>query len=108
MFKFFKGEKQNPFNKNKQPKEHMYWFYESIFERDFSTRDSVEWHSFFDDYGMGKAFMNILSDEDYSKPKDNKKKQIFALWLEYLFSYKLYGEYGSENIDKTTYFKTIP
>jgi hypothetical protein len=107
MYRYFKGEKENPFDKEKQNNEYMFWFYESTFERDYSGLDSSEWFDFFNNYGMGDAFMKILSEADYDKPTNEEKKQIFDLWLKYLFSEKLYAEYGGDNWYKEAYFATI-
>ena len=104
IYKCFNGEKENPFDRETQAIEHKFWFYESIFERDYSERDRVEWFEFFSDYGMGDVFMKILLEDDYNKPIENNKKLILGLWLKYLFSEKLYGEYGGENLDKDAYF----
>lgn len=107
MYKYFKGEKENPFDKISQNTQYMFWFYESVFENDFSKRESSEWFDFFDNYGMGEEFMKILSESDYIRPTVEKKKQIFELWLEYLFSNKLYGEYGGNNRYKDAYYSAI-
>jgi hypothetical protein len=107
MYRYFKGEKESPFDKEKQNNEYMFWFYESIFERDYSGWDSSEWFNFFNNYGMGDAFMKILSEADYDKPTNEEKKQIFELWLKYLFSEKLYGEYGGDNWYKDAYYAAI-
>lgn len=103
MYRYYKGEDNSPFDKEKQNTEYMFWLYEASFEKDFSERDSSDWHSFFDGFGMGDAFMNILSNADYEKPTGEKKKQIFDLWLEYLFSVKLYGEYDADNWYQNAY-----
>jgi hypothetical protein len=107
IYRFFKGESENPFDKEKQNTEYMFWFYESVFEKDFSERDSADWFDFFNGYGLGNAFMEIISDTDYNHPTNKKKKQIFELWLKYLFSEKLYSEYGGDNWYKDAYFATI-
>lgn len=106
MFRFYKGEKENPYSNETQNTEHMFWFYESIFARDFAEKDSSEWYKFFGDIGMGDKFMAILTEADYNKPLEDKKKQVFELWLEYLFTYKLYPEYGGENTLKDLYYKS--
>ncbi|SFK99925.1 hypothetical protein SAMN05216357_11084 [Porphyromonadaceae bacterium KH3CP3RA] len=104
MYKYFKGEKENPFDKEKQNAEYMFWLYEASFEKDFSGWGSHDWYYFFDGYGMGDAFMKLLRDPaDYDRPSKDKKKQIFDLWLEYLFTHKLYAEYGGENWHKKEY-----
>lgn len=104
IYKFYKGEEKNPFNKEDQPTHSMFWFYEYMFELDFMTRSSSDWYSFFDDYGFGKKFMGILTEKDYEKPTIERKRAIFDLWLEYLFAHKLYGEYGEESQYKKEYY----
>lgn len=47
LYRYYKGEKENPFDHDKQNKEHMFWFYESIFEKDFAKNDSADWFNFF-------------------------------------------------------------
>lgn len=107
MYRYFKGEKENPFDKEKQNNEYIFWFYESTFDKDFTERETSEWFDFFSNYGMGDAFMEIISEADYDKPTDKTKKQIFELWLKYLFSEKLYGEYGGDNWYRDAYFAAI-
>jgi hypothetical protein len=105
MFRFYQGEKSNPFDKEKQSAQYMFWFYESVFEREFLKNDSSEWYSFFSMHDdMGKEFMRILSESDYERPTQDKKKPLFELWLTYLFKYKLYPEYGGENKDEKLYY----
>jgi hypothetical protein len=106
MFRFYKGEQENPFDQVKENAAHMFWFYESIFNSDFLKNESSDWYSFFSMHDTGDKFMAQLEDEDYIRPSENKKKQIFELWLEYLFTFKLYPEYGGENTYKAKYFST--
>jgi hypothetical protein len=40
--------------------------------------------------------MKLLTDYDYERPTEKIKKAIFEIWLEYLFTEKLYPEYGGE------------
>jgi hypothetical protein len=89
MYRYFKGETDNPFNKEKQEKEHFFWFYESVFESNFTERESSDWNAFFSTYGLEKGFMKLLSNSDYEKLSD--KKGVFDLWKEYLFREKLTG-----------------
>ncbi len=104
MYKYFKGEKENPFDKETQNTAYNFWWYESIFEGLFAEKESSDWFAFFSDYGIGKEFMQILSEHDYQRPGLDKKKQVFELWLEYLFEYKLYAEYGGPNWYKEQYY----
>ena len=107
MYKFFKGEKENPFDATKQGTAHFFWFYESVFDRDFTNNDSSDWYAFFGGENSTTApkFMKLLSEEDYKHPTEKKKAAIFDIWLNsYLFVDKLYGEYGSENEYKKMYY----
>jgi hypothetical protein len=110
MYRFFKGEKEDPFDHETQNSQHMFWFYESCFENLFTRYESSDWYSFFG--GGHKSitsdkFMKLLSDEDYERPTEKKKAGIFDLWLnDYLFVDKLYGEYGGENWYKKEYHST--
>jgi hypothetical protein len=104
MFRFYRGEEINPFDKEKQNAQHQFWFYESVFEREFLKNDSSDWYSFFSMHDLQKDFLQILSESDYERPTQGKKKQVFELWLTYLFKYKLYPEYGGENKDEKVYY----
>lgn len=106
MYRYYKGEDKNPFNKESQSIQHMFWVYECAFDSDFSQKESSDWHRFFDDHDLGSDFMNLLSDADYERPQANKKKQVFELWLNYLFTFKLYPEFGGENTDRKLYYST--
>lgn len=104
MFKCYKGEKENPFDEDKQNAQYQFWFYESVFNDLFEKYESSDWFSFFDMHeNMGSDFMKLLSDPDYVRPTEEKKKPIFELWLTYLFKYKLYPEFGGENTYKKLY-----
>lgn len=106
MYKFYKGESDNPFDHETQNTQHMFWFYESIFERDFISNDSPDWFAFFGDNKLGQRFMKLLSEEDYERPTEAKKKPLFELWLDYLFTEKLTPDYGGDNPYKKAYFST--
>lgn len=71
-----------------------FWFYESIFESNFWPLNTTEW------YALG-----LLPGGDYERPADLNKKQVFELWLGYLFTEKLYPEWGGTvNHDKEAYY----
>jgi hypothetical protein len=55
---------------------------------------------------MSDRFMKLLSEKDHDYLTEKSKKPVFELWLEYLFQYKYYGEYGDENKLKKIYFST--
>lgn len=96
MFRYYKGEAENPFSQEKQNSAHMFWFYESVFQKNFDRWESSDWYDFFGHTERGESFMKLLSDEDYERPTEKKKKPIFEIWLDYLFTEKLYPEYGGK------------
>ena len=106
MYRFYKGEKENPFNQDKENSAYMFWFYESVFDLSFTNNESSDWYAFFGESPLGHKFMKLLSEEDYNRPTEKKKKQVFELWLDYLFTEKLYPEYGGENTYKVLYHST--
>lgn len=107
MFQFFKGEKRNPFDETEN-RARFWWEYELVFEDMWIKNESSAWFVFFDEHSLGNEFMKILDGKDYERPGPNKKKPTFDLWLEYLFKYKLYPEYGGkENAYKNDYFGRV-
>jgi hypothetical protein len=75
MYRFFRGEDESPFDKVNQNTQHMFWFYESCFERQFADNGGFE----------------------------KNKAAIFDHWLnDYLFVEKLYDEYSG---GKTSWYK---
>jgi hypothetical protein len=89
MYRFFKGESENPFDGDKQDKARFFWFYESTFETRFTQNDNSYWRDFFSTYGLQERFMKLLTANDYIRPSN--KKGVFDLWKEYLFREKLAG-----------------
>ena len=104
MYRYFNGEQNNPFNQENQNTAFLFWFYESVFENEFRKNEISSWCKFFEAYGLGFEFMQIISEDDYDRPNESKKSQIFDLWLIYLFRDKLFGEYGGVNWYKEMYF----
>lgn len=106
MYRFYKGEKNNPFDSETDGLSAKFWYYESVFETSFFKKDTSDLYSFFNDLGMGKEFMALLSEEDHDNISEKTKKPVFELWLEYLFEFKMYPEFGGENKEKKAYFST--
>lgn len=107
MLKYFKGEAENPFDHDRQNAAHMFWFYESVFQDQFASNESSDWYAFFGHNERGNRFMKLLSDEDYERPTEGIKKQIFEIWLDYLFTEKLYPEWGAKiNFYKELYYSS--
>lgn len=105
VFKFFKGERKNPFNKTKEPTAFFFWFYEATFNQQFMQWEPYQWHDFFSGCGLEKEFVKIISEDDIPRIRLVKKKTLFDLWLEYLFTFKLCPEFGGkENKFKEDYF----
>lgn len=104
MYRYYKGGYKNPFNKEKQNAEYMFWFYESVFETLFNRCENTDWYDYFDNEEMGDRFMQILSDVDYEMLAHGKKKQVFYLWLEYLFAHnRTVNMAGRTGTEKTIY-----
>lgn len=106
MYRFYKGEKNNPFNSETDGLSAKFWYYEYVFDTSFFKDDTSDLYSFFNDHDMGKEFMALLSEEDHDNISEKTKKPVFELWLVYLFEFKLYPEFGGENKDKKAYYST--
>jgi hypothetical protein len=80
MYKYYKGEKENPFDNVTQNKKHMFWFYESCFEITYKGKPEDK----------EEAFKDYMSDLLWEKASDM-----------YMFGYpgvdngKCYGEFIS-------------
>lgn len=90
IYKYFKGENTNPFDKTRQNTQHMFWFYESCFERDFLSGDfsSETWIP--GGVSDRPEWEKVLA----GKPVD--KEELFKLWLFYLLMDRLVDKYESE------------
>ncbi len=106
MYRFFKGEKANPFDSQIDWVSAKFWYYEYVFDSSFFRMECSDLYSFFKDHDMGKEFMTLLSEDEHDYLSEKSKKPVFELWLKYLFKYKLYPEYGGENKLEMLYFST--
>ena len=97
MYRFYKGEKNNPFNSETDWLSAKFWYYEYVFDSSFFKDDTSDLYSFFKNHDMGKEFMALPSEEDHDNISEKSKKPVFELWHKYLFEYKPYPEYGGEN-----------
>ncbi|MDL2297313.1 hypothetical protein LJC68_09750 [Bacteroidales bacterium OttesenSCG-928-B11] len=134
MYRYFKGEKENPFEKllnkaeidksNLPPPEcmkyeyslsenevqnlqnsKMFWFYESVFETIFNKETNAYWRNHFNKYAKQK-FCRILKGKDDEKPTGSDKATVFDIWLnDYLFVDKLGVEYSGDNSYKKEYYR---
>jgi hypothetical protein len=104
MYRFFKGEKSNPFDNKTESDRAKFWNCESTFEKDFKTKNTSDWYAFFKDHGMQTFFIDLLTENDHENLTDKTKKPVFEIWLIYLFQFKLYPEYGGENKEKKIYY----
>jgi len=112
MYRYFKGEDENPFEVVNGSQKHAiaekFWYYECVFERDFIKNESSEWFAFFggEQSQTAQNFMKLLSEEDYERPTEKKKAAILELWLnEYLFPDKL-NDWGGAKDEKDNYYST--
>ena len=106
IYRFYKGEESNPFDTENEGASAILWNAENIFNSSFFKRETSDLFSFFKDHEMGGRFMKLLSEDDHDYLTEKSKKPVFELWLEYLFKYKYYAEYGGENKLKKIYFST--
>jgi len=104
MYRFYKGEKTNPFDSSVDSPSSIFWNAEQTFDSSYFNRETYKLHAFFDDHDMSDRFMKLLSEDDNDYLTEKSKKPVFELWLEYLFKFKYYGEYGGENKLKKIYF----
>lgn len=94
MFKFFRGEKKNPFDHDRQNAASNYWNYESIFEEKFNAGDfsAAAWIP--PNPADLKEWDKVLA----SNPID--KAELFKLWLFYLLMDRLPDKYQPLNKDE--------
>jgi hypothetical protein len=53
---------------------------------------------------MGDKFISLLSESDKDFVSEKTKEPVFKLWLQYLFEFKVYPEYGGENKTEYLYY----
>jgi hypothetical protein len=106
MYRFYKGEKTNPFENEYDTSSALFWDAEYTFDSSYFKKKTSDLYSFFKDHDMSDRFMKLLSEDDHDYLTEKSKKPVFELWLEYLFKYKYYGEYGGENKLKKIYYST--
>jgi hypothetical protein len=106
MYRFYKGEENNPFDNKNDSLRARFWNAEKTFETSFFKWEAHKLNSFFKDHDMGKDFIELISEDDREFITDKTKKPLFELWLKYLFKFKYYAEYGGENTQEKTYFST--
>lgn len=104
MYRFFKGEKKNPFDNETDSGSAKFWYYEYVFDTSFFKDETSDLYSFFKDHNMEKQFMALLTEKDHDYISEKSKKPVFELWLKYLFEFKIYPEYGGENEEKKIYY----
>jgi hypothetical protein len=91
MYKFFRGEEKNPFDRDKQNAEFMFWGYEKSFEELFSKGDFNP-DSWIPPYSSDiKEWRAVLSQE----PVD--KEELFKLWIYNLLMNVLPDKYQVES-----------
>lgn len=89
MFRYFKGENDNPFDQESQNNEHMFWFYESHFENLFNRENNDHWRNGFAD-SVNRKFRSVIAEVESKGSHSKLKTLIFDTWLnDYLFIDKL-------------------
>ena len=90
MYKYFKGENENPFDSEKQNSQFMFWGYESAFEESFEKGDFNP-DSWIPPYASDiKEWKAVL----LQKPVD--KEELFKLWSYNILMNVLPDKYMSE------------
>ena len=75
LYKYFKGEKENPFKSIKQNTQHQFWGYEQLFEDKFNAGDFSTETWIPPNTPDVKEWGKFLAD----KPVD--KEELFKLWM---------------------------
>jgi hypothetical protein len=75
MFRYFKGEEENPYDQVQQNAQYMFWGYETTFEHHFTGSDfSMDsWANPYDE--------NINEWKDVLRKNPVNKADLFKLWL---------------------------
>ena len=105
MYRYYKGETENPFDNEKQNTQFMFWFYESVFETLFNRESNGYWRNHSNECARQK-FCNALAEKGNDRPTESEKAAVFDVWLnDCFFVDKLYPEWGAkENWHKEQYY----
>lgn len=89
MFKYFKGEKENPFDNEKQNTQYQFWGYEQLFDEMFNKG------KFTFDAWIPPNAPDTKEWESVLKQKPVDKEELFKLWLYNLVMVHLPEKYQS-------------
>lgn len=75
MFRYFKGQEENPYDQVYQNAQYMFWGYESMFDFNFNKADfkTISWVDEYSPYF--KKWETVLSQNPVNK------QDLFELWL---------------------------
>ncbi len=90
MYRYYNGEKDNPFDKERQNAAFNFWGYEQLFENDFNEGDFSELKWIPTNAPDTNEWHNVL----LAKPIN--KEELFRLWLHNLLMVHLPEKYQSE------------
>lgn len=89
MYKYFQGEKGNPYNSVEQNSQHQFWGYEQLFEDKFNAGD------FSFDTWIPPNAPDAKEWEKVLSVKPVNKEDLFKLWLFNLIMVHLTEKYQS-------------
>ncbi len=77
IYRYYKGEPENPFDKEKQNTAHNFWGYESLFEEKFNKGD----------YSLAawQIPSSLKGDWEFALKPPVDKEEMFKVWLYELF-----------------------
>jgi hypothetical protein len=91
VYKFYKGEAENPFSGLKYSEENdakfVIWIYEEWFEHQWKKMDAASWRQWFAVANRHHEFMKLLRPTDYDRPTD--KAGVFQLFMNVLLSERI-------------------
>lgn len=89
MYKYFKGEQQNPFDHEKQNPQEQFWGYEQLFEEKFNSGD----------FSPDAWVVPYATDIDQWKTalSSKDKEELFKIWLYRLLMEHLPEKYQSND-----------
>ena len=93
MYRYFKGEEENPYNQVEQNAQYMFWWYETIFEKNFNREDFSQ-----DNWAL-PYYEDINEWRDVLSKNPVNKADLFKLWLYQLLMKRLPDKYLSDKKD---------
>lgn len=91
MFKYFKGEEENPFDNDTQNTQYQFWGYERTFDTQFNSQNFTQ------DFWVSEHAFDINEWKAVLKRIPVNKEELFKLWLFTLLMDHLPDKYLSDH-----------